>query len=301
MRYPHIIEAYLADLENTASPETYRRRRSVLARADAELPAGVVAAAPLELHRWLHRPGWKPATRSSYRDDLRAFHRWLHRRDVTSYDPADELDQIRIPRALPHPITDAELDAILTQATTRVAFWSLIAAYAGLRAVEISRLDRADVTPGEVRVRAGKGGHARVIPCHELIWQAVAGLPPGRVAAVTANVVSRGAGREYHRLGIAGSIHRCRHWFATRALEACGDIRVVQELLGHSSVATTQIYTLVTDGARRAAVTALPVRSNGSPASSPVAAAAGSVPAVDGLPSRPAVAAGLAADDPTRG
>jgi integrase/recombinase XerC len=301
MRYPHIIEAYLQDLENTASAETYRRRRSVLARADAQLPAGVVAADPLELHRWLHRPDWKPATRSCYRDDLRAFHRWLHRRDVTSYDPADELDQIRIPRALPHPITDAELDAILTRATDRVAFWSLIAAYTGLRACEISGLDRRDITPAEVRVRSGKGGHARVVPCHELIWEAVAELPPGRVAPVSANVVSKGAGREYRRLGVSGSIHRCRHWFATRTLEACGDIRVVQELLGHSSVATTQIYTLVTDGARRAAVTALPLRSSGSPANSPSAAAAGSAAPPAGPPWPQAGAAGRAAGAPRTG
>lgn len=295
--HPQIITAYLEHLATTASEETLRHHRSVILRADADLAAGIVQAIPDELHTWLHRDGWSPATRASYRDALRSLGRWCYRRGITSYDPTAELDQIRVPRRLPHPLTDDELATVLTRAPARVRLWSLIAAYCGLRACEISRLDRVDVTVDEVRVRAGKGGHQRVVPCHPLVWEQLAGQEAGPVApGCSPNVISRGAGRAYHRLGIAGSIHRCRHWFATRLLEAGADLRTVQELLGHSSVATTQVYTLVTMARRRQAVADLPVISSAPPA-------ADVAPTVrPGDPASPSAgAAGPDGDAPTTG
>lgn len=300
MRHPHIIQAYLEDLQARTSAQTYRHHSSAIARAEQELPAGVLQAVPEEIQQWLHRDRWKPATRASYLNALRSIHSWAHERGITSYDPAAAVDQIRVPRRLPWPLTDDQLNLILSRAPARIRRWSRIAAYAGLRACEISRLDRSDVTEHDILVRAGKGDHQRVVPTHQLIWEDVAGLPPGPITTATPNGVSQSAGRAYHALGIDGGIHRCRHWFATSLLEAGVDIRTVQELLGHSSVATTQIYTLVTDGARRAAVTTLPVRTSSSSArSTPAAAAAPPGPAV--LPSPPAGAPGPAADAPTRG
>lgn len=298
MRHPHIIRAYLDDLQVTTSPNTYRHHRSVVLRAEQDLPAGILQATPDELHDWLHRHRWTPGTRASYLDALRSIHAWCATRGITDYDPAAQVDRIRVPRRLPHPLTDDELTRILSQAPPRVRLWSLLAAYLGLRRVEVARLHRSDATELEVRIR-GKGGHQRVVPMHPLAWRALAGLPPGPVADVTPDCLGHACGRAYRALGIAGSIHRCRHWYASRALEACKDIRVVQELLGHASVATTQIYTAVTITARRAAVAGLPTLTSPTPATGPPAAAG--APAGRAVVPAPGAAAGPAADAPSWG
>lgn len=62
-----------------------------------------------------------------------------------------------------------------------------------------------------------------------------------------------------HRLGVPGSGHQLRHWFATALLAGGADVRVVQTLMRHGSLSTTAIYTLVSDGQQRAALDGLPL------------------------------------------
>ena len=260
MRYTDLLDQYLAHLATTASAETVRLYDNVLRRAHQQLEVGVVAAGEDELHHWLASHGWSAKTRDTYRCALVGLHRWLHRRGNTSYDPAALLPIPRVGRRLPRPTTDEETIRILTTARQPVRTWAWIAAYCGARAVEITRLSTTDFTPRVILLR-GKGERERVVPMHQALWTVLATLPPGPVTTGRFRQpvnLSSWCGKEFRRLGIAGGIHRLRHWFATTTLAAHGNTRVVQELLGHSSLATTQIYTAVTAAALAEAVHALP-------------------------------------------
>lgn len=246
---------------------TIRDWRATLTRADRQLPHGLDNASDDEIEEWLGRDGWSAATRYAYWSCLRAFYRWATRTRRLRIDPTEYLDRPRRPRGVPRPCTDAELAHILDHAQEPIRTWALLAAYGGLRCIEISRLDREHVTPGGIRLH-GKGDKWRVVPAHPLVVEAVAGLPPGPVAAssvtgrrLSGRSVSARAVTHFHGdLAMPGmSLHRLRHWCLTRVQEVTGDIRVTQEIAGHASPATTAVYTLVTDERRVQAIAGLPV------------------------------------------
>jgi integrase/recombinase XerC len=253
-----LLEEYLADLVHTSAAGTVATYTTVLRMAHRELGAGVVVATTAELRGWLTSRDWTPATRSTYRAALRSLHKWLVDRDYSDFDPSARLPAVRIPRRLPRPTTDAETHRILTRADPPVRLWALLAAYTGARCVEISRLRRDDITELTVRLD-GKGDKERTVPCHPLVWAAVADLPAGLLAggADPKQISDRGR-HELRRLGLTGGLHRLRGWHATAALGGGANLRTVQELLGHTSPTTTQVYTLVPPAALTAAVNGLP-------------------------------------------
>jgi site-specific recombinase XerD len=132
----------------------------------------------------------------------------------------------------------------------------------GLRAIEVSRLELADIDFGAevLTVRRGKGGHGRVLPLTEtcrdavLAYLAERGRGAGHLVrsrteklsvlddGLISPTVQLIAGRALARVGIAESGHALRHTFARRLLEAGASLRDVQTALGHASIATTQIY-----------------------------------------------------------
>lgn len=253
------IDAYLHHLKLIGrSPKTITTYRCALRSAAAALPAGLCAEAD-EIIEWIagHRSA---STRATYAGALGGFYRWAIRKGRITRDPMLELDRPRRPRRLPRPVTHDQLRVILSQAREPVRLWSKVAAYAGARCVEISRLDRDDITE-TVTYLHGKGDKQRVVPTHPELWAAVRELPPGPVAGGRdAHAVSDRCADEYARLGLRGvTAHRLRHWFGTYALEATGgNLRAVQELLGHASVAQTQLYTAVSDTVIRSGVAGLP-------------------------------------------
>jgi integrase/recombinase XerC len=265
---PHIT-AWLDHLTAVGHPATTRDTyRCVLTRASRELPHGLGQALPEELVTWLgtHR---SLATRGAYRAALTSFYRWVcSTRRLKGPNPAADLPRIKRPRRLPRPVEHHELALILEDAAEPVRTWAVIAAYAGARCCEIARLDRADVSEQSTRLH-GKGDRQRSVPTHPAVWAAVAGLPAGLVAAGrTPWQVSHAGASEFRRLGVAGGLHRLRHYFGTHVQAAVRDLRVTQELLGHASPATTAVYTAVSDSAMRAAVLALP-HTQGDPGSQP--------------------------------
>ncbi len=204
---------------------------------------------------------------------VRSFHRFLLREGVTDRDPAVGVPQPRLPRSLPRPLPVEDVRRLLeapdegSPAGLRDRAILELLYGSGLRISELTGLDvdDLDLEEGSVRV-LGKGGKEREVPLGSFGRDAVgAYLTRGRPAL--ASVATRGAvflnargGRlsrqscarllsRYVRLaGIERrvTLHTLRHSFATHLLEGGADVRVVQELLGHASVATTQIYTLVT-------------------------------------------------------
>jgi integrase/recombinase XerC len=253
----HHLGAWLSHLELAGHPATtVATYRSVLRSAARELPHGLCAE-PQEIVAWLatHRAA---NTRAGYATALRAFYRWCLADGRITVDPTAGLPAPRQRRGVPRPVTDAELAALLGRARQPVATWCTLAAYAGLRCVEVARLRPEDITP-EVLYVTGKGDKPRAVPTHPLVWAAAAGLPPGPVAGGrTPATVSHRVSAEARRLGLPGvTAHRLRHWCLTQ-VQRGGDLRVTQEIAGHSSPATTAVYTQVSDAAKRAAVLGLP-------------------------------------------
>ncbi len=185
------------------------------------------------------------------------------------------------PARLPVFLTERERDLVLEAArrsaprgvragAARDSAVIAIGVYAGLRVAEISALDRADVDLEDlaVLVRQGKGGKDRVVPLNIAAAIAVEEYLATRDDEDPALFVSRKGGRLSVRAiqrmvrRVAGDAelakrvtpHKLRHTFATLLIENDADVFTVQELLGHASVATTQIYVHVSRARKRGAV-----------------------------------------------
>lgn len=260
-----LLDEYLAHLALTHPDSTVATYRSALGHADRLVPAGLASANTDELHAAIVAGNPMPATRALRRAAVVGFFRWAAdpARPRLDFDPSQYLPRVRVPRRSPRPAGTDTLGHILRLAQRPYRDWILLAAYAGLRCCEIAALDTGHVDRQSIWVH-GKGGHERVVPTHPLVWDMIKALPPGPVARGTRTVrctrqeVSKRA--NVHLAGLAPGVtmHRLRHWFATHSLESCGDLRVVQELLGHASPATTAIYTEVATSRMASAVAALP-------------------------------------------
>ncbi len=245
-------------------------------------PAGVAAfVASLSAAR--HRGGGRkheeprPYRTSSVARSLaavRSFHRFLVAEGEADRDPTASAVRPRVPRSLPRPLSVDEVARIVEAPSgqeppalrDRAILEMLYGA--GVRISELVGLDVDDVDLEEGTVRVlGKGSKERIVPLGRLAREAVgAYLSGGRPALASARtrgamfLNSRGGrlSRQgcWHvlkasaaRAGVRKRVtpHTLRHSFATHLLEGGADVRVVQELLGHASVTTTQIYTLVTE------------------------------------------------------
>lgn len=263
-----MIEAYIEHLRRlNRSPVTIEKRRALLGRVNNELTYGVAETTTEELADWLHREQWSRATRATYYTALRSFYTWATRpRDQwITFDPTIDLEEATHPKGLPRPITDDELAFILKRLREPYKTWSKLAAYQGLRAVEISRLDREHVTQEKLLVVRGKGGKRRIHDTDPYVWEAIRPLPPGPVARkrngerANAGYVSRQAIYHYRLIGMQGvSLHRLRHWLGTTTQRIYRDIRVTQAMLGHESLSSTQVYTDATVEQQREARSILP-------------------------------------------
>jgi integrase/recombinase XerC len=252
---------------------TLRTRLEVLRRADRELPLGLNEATTEELAAWLANPAWSAQTRATYFTHLTGYYRWgadPARAVGLDFDPSIGLNRPRRPRGLPRPATDDQAAYALTTLPEPYRLFVQFAVYAGLRSAEVAQVDRGDVTERSGITVVGKGGKHRRVPTHAMLWAAVSGLPPGPVAVsggrrLNAYKVCHRVAYHLDQIGLPRlTMHSFRHLFATNLLKPTDDggaganLRVVQELLGHSSPDTTAIYTYVTDGQREMAIRALP-------------------------------------------
>jgi site-specific recombinase XerD len=198
---------------------------------------------------------------------IRTFYRHLLERGEIEANPADLVSSPKKDAYLPHVLKPGEVVELLERipATTPLdvrdrAMFEL--AYAsGLRAEEIVNLDTDSADPDQEQVRVeGKGGRTRVVPAGEHAWRALdrylsrarpaldAGESPALFLSksgrrLSTSDVRRRLALQARRAGI--SPHTLRHSFATHLLEGGADLRSIQELLGHSSISTTQTYTRV--------------------------------------------------------
>lgn len=279
-----LIDAYLADCRARGRPKTtIRTYRDVLTMFDKRLPCGLERALEREVLAILwevdenEEPRLLPATQQAYIAHLKAFGQWAtdaKRAGVgMSYDPFAELPAVKVPRGRPRPITEQQREILLTRAREPYRTWVEIALLTGMRCCEIAGidLDSGDVTEQRVRIRRGKGGKARTVPTAARVWELVAPMSGGRLARMPngrpadARWISQSAAKHFKR-GLkldAVTMHRMRDTFATDLLAAGVDIRVIQELLGHESLTSTQKYTLVKTEQCEMAIRALPRRHPG--------------------------------------
>jgi len=203
---------------------------------------------------------------------LRIFFRFLTARGFLPSDPAEKLPVPRIPQTLPQPLSKQEIEKMVSSPSGESpleirdrALLELLYA-CGLRIAEACsvRLENLDEVGGVIRV-TGKGNKTRLIPVGRAALDALKTyLAIGRPKLVSAKsgaeifLSVRGHAltpariwqlvRLYaRRAGLEESIHphQFRHSFATHLLAGGADLRIIQELLGHASIATTQIYTQV--------------------------------------------------------
>ena len=247
-----------------------------VSRAGVEGPEGVDR---LHLRRYLASLSTRKMARATIARkaaSLRCYFSWLLRQGRLGADPARALRAPSGGGRLPRVLSGGELDALLDIGTEEgpggtawdlqdLAVLELLYA-AGLRVSELCGLDRGDVDlQGRTVTVLGKGSKQRRVPIHDMAVAALRGwLERGREhvdgppEAVFVN--RRGARlgpRDVRRIldrraASPTHPHALRHTYATHLLDGGADMRVVQELLGHASLATTQVYTHVSKERLRA-------------------------------------------------
>jgi integrase/recombinase XerD len=214
---------------------------------------------------------------------VRGFHRFLLEEGVVEQDVAHEVKPPKLASRLPKAITIDQVGALLAatdgdslQALRDKALLELLYA-TGARVSEAVSLNVDDVIDDDIVRLTGKGNKQRIVPLGSFARTAIdaylvrarpalstrgratpalfLGMRGARVSRQNAWLIIRAAADRAH-LDAEISPHTLRHSFATHLLAGGADVRVVQELLGHSSVATTQIYTLVTADTLRDVYTA---------------------------------------------
>lgn len=204
---------------------------------------------------------------------VRGFHRFLLDEGIVERDVAHELKPPKLASRLPKAISVDQVSALLAAtdgddiASLRdKALLELLYA-TGARVSEAVNLNVDDVIDDDIVRLTGKGSKQRIVPLGSYARTAIdtylvrarpalslkgratpalfLGMRGARLSRQNAWLIIRAAA-ERAQLGVEVSPHTLRHSFATHLLAGGADVRVVQELLGHSSVATTQLYTLVT-------------------------------------------------------
>lgn len=266
----HTLRAYKRDLELYAR---FRRENAL---------GEVVLASPRELVQfvaWLKERmlanGRHYAQASIARSvvAVRGYHQFLFVEEFVSRDITTEVEIPRAPRSLPKALTVDEVIQLLNGPSHEAPLgWRDSAMLellygAGLRISELVQLDVDDIDPVDRLLRVlGKGDKHRIVPYGEPAADALdRWLVRGRHTMTPSNsavfvntrggrLTRQGVWKVVHRyadkVGIGKSVspHTLRHSFATHLLDGGADVRIVQELLGHASIATTQIYTQVSRG-----------------------------------------------------
>jgi integrase/recombinase XerC len=265
------IEAFAAHLaeERRLSPRTvsnYRRDlerfHDYLGEAGPDWPQ-VTPQAVRGFVAHLHRQGLSARTIHRVLSAVRTFYRYLIRERRATANPAEHAPAPKAGQPLPKTLPPEQAGALMEAAPADSweglrdrALLELLYS-SGLRVAEAQALDMGDLdlAAGEARV-TGKGNKTRVVPVGRAAAQALRAYFAERTKHIagseTAVFVSRRGGRlsvramqdRVRRLSHGqASPHTLRHSCASHVLESSGDLRAVQELLGHASLSTTQIYT----------------------------------------------------------
>lgn len=272
------ISAYLDELaqQRRLSPHTvtnYRHDLESLCALIGELPGdcGFDAMEAHHIRRFvaqLHTRGLSGRSLGRTLSAWRGFYRWLGQRGTASQNPVDSVRPPKSPKALPKALSPDEANRLLEVAGEDVlevrdqAIFELFYS-SGLRLAELAALDIScleDLLAGEVRV-LGKRKKLRIVPVGSKAREAVARWAEQRARLAGTDEVALFVGQRGKRLGcrmiqlrllgrgltqgLPARVHphMLRHSFASHVLQSSGDLRAVQEMLGHASISSTQVYT----------------------------------------------------------
>jgi integrase/recombinase XerD len=268
-RSANTLTAYRRDL---SAYESWLR-----VRGESPASAAVTEATVASYVGHLHQAGLAPASVARALVAVRSLHRFMVQEGDAASDPSADLSPPPVPQGLPKALSEEEVASLLSSVTgegpaqlrDRAVLELLYAT--GMRISELTGLSLSDLALEEQLVRVfGKGGKERLVPVGRYAREATeAWLVRGRPALVPQRWAGRadadalflnlrggrisrqgawGIVRHYgQRIGLGARLtpHVLRHSCATHLLDHGADIRVVQELLGHASIATTQVYTRV--------------------------------------------------------
>ncbi len=272
------VSAYLDDLAqqrrlSAHTVKNYGRDLDLLCDLIGELP-GACGFAAIETHHirrfvaQLHVRGLGGRSLGRTLSAWRGFYRWLGQHAMATHNPVDSVRPPKSPQALPKALSPDEANRLLAAAAEDLleirdqAIFELFYS-CGLRLAELAALDLScldDLLAGEVRV-LGKRNKLRLVPVGSKAREAVAVWAGQRARLAAADEAALFVGQRGRRLGmrmiqlrlqrrgLAQGLparvhpHMLRHSFASHVLQSSGDLRAVQEMLGHASIASTQVYT----------------------------------------------------------
>lgn len=259
------ISQYLSMLVSIGRPPTtVKLRRDQLTYVSRELGAVPALITREIIEKWFGEQTWQLETRRSYRSAVRGFFSYLYECGRIQQDPAEKIAPVAVGQPVPRPTPDYAWTAAIERAKPRVQLMLRLAAEAGLRRGEIAQIDPTedlDYAPAPLLLVHGKGAKERIIPISDDLaagirrqamesdgrWLFPNGSG-GHLAPITVGLLCAEALPDHWTL------HTLRHRFATRAYRATRNLRAVQMLLGHASVATTQRYLAIDDDEMRAAM-----------------------------------------------
>jgi integrase/recombinase XerC len=271
--WAQMIDDYLAGLNAIGRREaTIECRRFTLRPLARGLGCPPEAVTGELLVDWFgQQTHWAVETRRMYRNAARSFFKWAYKSGRLPVDLSDAVAKVRQLPPSARPASDQAWSAALLAADARVTLMLRLAGEAGMRRGEVAQVHYRDLIEGVDGAQLlvhGKGGKNRVVPISEslagLLRQGAAGHTPGM--PVEGWLFPSGHGGHLtvgHVGGLVGralppgfTMHALRHRFASRAYRGTRNLRAVQVLLGHQSIATTERYCAVNDSEVRAAMMA---------------------------------------------
>jgi integrase/recombinase XerD len=213
------------------------------------------------LAAWLNTyAGWTALT---YHSHLSSIYKWQTDIGALEANPMTGVRRPPTPRPKPKPLSPSEVMAVLDGVAGHLRTWILLALFAGLRVHEIAKFRGEDIDAMTIYVE-GKGGRAASLPTHPELWEIAQRYPrrglwfPSPVRegeSYSPDHISGQIADRFRAVGIEkGSIHRLRATYGTRLLRSGVNLRVVQTLMRHSSLATTEHYLGVDEDERMAAI-----------------------------------------------